>query len=127
LNPLNSVAQDTKTAILCVRHINKNTHASNIDRGMGDKATIGVARSGLLVKRDPDEEEKKYLIHFKCNVGPTQRPSAFRLKSGEFGQPLINWLEYNGEMIADGMPAKKADAVAFIKENGGLAANWDAL
>jgi hypothetical protein len=38
----------------------------------GSIGTQGAARSALLLARDPGEEARRVLCHFKCNVGPEQ-------------------------------------------------------
>ena len=65
LAPLMEFAARTKVAVLIVRHLNKSSGGTPLYRGGG---IIAAVRSGLLVGRDPDEEDKCVLAQTKANL-----------------------------------------------------------
>lgn len=79
LSALSDLADRTNACIIGVRHLNKATGLSSMYRGMGSMAVIGVARSGLMVVRDTEDEDLRYLTHIKSNLGKLQKPLRFRL------------------------------------------------
>jgi hypothetical protein len=94
LKPLVSLAAKTGTAIVIVRHLRKSTDSSGaIYRGAGSVGIGAIARSVLLLARDPDDEERRILMSVKNNL--TSRPPAAALRMVEInGVPR---LEFVGE------------------------------
>ena len=59
LTPLAQVAERTGCAILIIRHLNKGSSDNILYRGSGSIGIIAVARIGLLVAHDPDDEQRR--------------------------------------------------------------------
>lgn len=79
LAPLARLAQDHRTAVVVVAHLNKGNHANALHRIGGSVGIPAAARSALFFIRDPDDPDgpegsRRVLVHGKCNIGP-HRPS----------------------------------------------------
>jgi RecA-family ATPase len=77
LAPLAAMLERTSCAGLLIRHLNKGQAGSALYRGGGSIGIIGAARFGLLVARDPDDDEARILAPTKCNIGPHPQHCAF--------------------------------------------------
>lgn len=76
LAPLAAMLERTNCAGVLVRHLNKTQSSDAISRGGGSIGIIGAARFGLLVARDPDNDDARVMASTKCNIGP--EPPALR-------------------------------------------------
>ena len=81
LTPLATMLQETGTACILVRHLNKGSSANSLYRGGGSIGIIGVARFGLLVAKDPKDPEKRVLAVVKSNLGKPAPSLSFALES----------------------------------------------
>jgi hypothetical protein len=109
LTPLSRVAAETGAAIVLIRHITKSGNGPAIHRGGGSIGMIAVARIGLIVVEDPDDEEGRVLAVAKCNLGHLAPSLAFHLESVD---------ENIGKIIWDGESPHSANAlVAASREN----------
>ena len=90
LAPLARLAEETGAAVVVVRHLNKRTEGNPLYRGGGSIGIIGAARSGLLVAKDPDNDERRILAVSKSNLARTPEALAFRLE--ERGEAVrVRW------------------------------------
>ncbi len=74
--PLGKFAEESKCAILCIRHLNKSEKQSPGYRGMGSIDFTAACRSELLIARSPDDPDEVVLVHTKHNLsarGPSLR------------------------------------------------------
>lgn len=81
LAPLAAMLDRTGAACLAIRHLNKATGASALYRGGGSIGIIGAARVGLLVARDPDDEQACILAPLKNNLSKPPAGLRYRLDS----------------------------------------------
>lgn len=96
MSALSSLANSVGTAIICVRHLNKSSGQSALQRGGGSIGIIGSARQGLLVAKDPDDPNGVIMAVNKSNVGPKARSRKFSLK---IHQKLeVASIEWHGEV-----------------------------
>lgn len=91
LAPLAKIGEATGAAIVLVRHLNKAMGGSAIYRGGGSIGIVGAARSGLLVGRDPEHEERCILASTKSNLGPAPPSLAYRLEGHVNGAGYVVW------------------------------------
>lgn len=90
LHILAQLAERKGVAVLIVRHLNKSGGSQSIYRGGGSIGIIGAARSGLLVAKDPDDENRRVLASVKSNLGPLAPSLRFAVEGvGEV--PRIAW------------------------------------
>jgi hypothetical protein len=70
LAPLRAMAQKTRTAVLIVRHLTKDTKVTDpVLRGGGSIGIIAAARHGLMAGKDPDDPDRRVLAVTKSNIG----------------------------------------------------------
>ena len=91
LAPLARLAQETRTAVVVIRHLNKTQGGNPLYRGGGSIGIIGAARSGLLVAKDPEDEERRVLAALKCNLTKLPASLAFRLEEADNGAVRVRW------------------------------------
>jgi len=77
-------AERTGAAIVVVRHMNKSGGGNPMYRGGGSIGFIGAARSGLLIGRDPDDEERRVLARLKGNLSIAYPSLTFRMEGAEW-------------------------------------------
>jgi hypothetical protein len=125
LAPLAALAERTGAAILILRHLNKASGMSAIQRGGGSIGIIAAARSGLLVAKHPDNpDQERVLASTKSNLGPTMPALRYRLatpvKRTEeledlWDVPAVDWLgecDFNATALLAASPATEAGATA---------------
>src|SRR6266702_3909034 len=95
LNPLGDVAERTGCAILIIRHLNKGSSDNILYRGAGSIGIIAVARIGLLVAHDPDDEQKRVFATIKNNLSKIASNLSYQIAENERGAPYIQWLGEN--------------------------------
>lgn len=76
---LAQLAEATGLAVLLVRHLRKSGAANPLYAGGGSIAIIAAARSGLLLARDPDDDERLVLATTKGNLAPPQPSLGLRV------------------------------------------------
>jgi RecA-family ATPase len=91
LAPLARLAEATRAAVVVIRHLNKASMGSALYRGGGSIAFIGAARAGLLIARDPEDEQRRVLATTKMNLAPEPPSLAFTIENAS-GAPCIRWL-----------------------------------
>lgn len=91
LAPLAKLADRTGAAVLMIRHLNKVSIGQPLHRGGGSIGIIGAARAGLLVAKDPDDEQRRVLAVFKSNLCAPPPHLAFRLQPRPNGVARIAW------------------------------------
>ena len=70
LKPLRDMAERTGAAVVLIRHLNKAVNVSDpIMRGGGSIGIIGAARAGLIVARDPEDEDRRIVIDNRMDDG----------------------------------------------------------
>lgn len=110
LSPLKELAEETGTAVLLVRHLNKSGDAKAIYRGGGSIAFSGAARSALVVERVPSDPEWSALAQVKGNLSRKSLTIKYRVISAgpDDKIALIEWGE-TCELSADDL-LRKPDA-----------------
>jgi RecA-family ATPase len=86
LAPLAALAQEQKTAVLLIAHLNKGRDADPLRRLGGSIALGAAARSLLLLARDPDDPEgaagtRRVLAQAKSNLGQLETSCAYRIET----------------------------------------------
>jgi hypothetical protein len=80
LHALKILAEETRAALVIVRHLNKLSGGPAIYRGGGSIGIIGAVRSALVVGTDPSNDRVHVLASNKCNLGPTPRSLTYQLE-----------------------------------------------
>ena len=121
LTPLAAMAEETGAAVILNRHFRKSEGRA-LERGSGSVAFGAVARSELVVGRDPDDETKRVLAVAKCNLArdADKVSVAYRIESasvpvGESTTSVgrIEWLgasPLTADRLAEGPPDAETKA-----------------
>lgn len=143
-NALINAARETDCAIVVVNHMNKMPGLKAIYRTPGSIDVAGAVRSILLLARDPDEEDKRYLVQTKMNLaskgdalefrieddgikftGITEKTADEILRKQDFvsgiGRPDVKLQEAKEvieELLAAGTAVPAEDCEAVLKKNG---------
>ncbi len=91
LHPLAQLAEETMTAMLVVRHLNKG-FGKAIYRGGGSIAIGAAARVVLMAGKDPTDPERRVLAVVKNNLAPHSPALAYRIAEAGNGAPRVEWL-----------------------------------
>jgi hypothetical protein len=98
LTPLAALAERTGVVMLGLMHLNKNSKAEALHRGMSSMAFIAVPRIVLAVGPDPDEADpnatggQRILASLKQNIAPPITPLAYAVvDEGAWGR--FEWRE----------------------------------
>ena len=83
---LADIAEKHGCAILPVRHLTKGGALKAIYRGLGSIDITAACRSVLMAGCDPDNPQKRGLVHIKSNLAPKGQSIGFELRDGGF-----NW------------------------------------
>ena len=81
---LSRLAEKFDMAILAIRHLTKGGMSKAIYRGLGSIDFTAACRSVLLAGCDPENPQKKGLVHIKSNLAPTGKAIGYELKDGNF-------------------------------------------
>jgi hypothetical protein len=92
LAALASLAERTGAAILVIRHLTKSGGNDPIRRGGGSIGIIGAARSGMLVAKDPEDEDLRILSMSKSNLAAPAPSLIFTLEEATNGAVRVEWL-----------------------------------
>jgi len=93
LHALMIVAERTSSTMLVLRHLNKSGGGKALYRGGGSIGIVGAARVGLIVGRDPEDENRSVFAVAKCNLAARAKPLAYQIvgsPSGDCG--CVRWL-----------------------------------
>jgi putative DNA primase/helicase len=95
LAPLRDMAEATGVTIVAVRHLNKNTSLSAIQRGGGNMGLIGVARAGAFFAYHPEQDGLRVMAPHKSNLAEKQ-PSLQYVIRGWVIDENIGRVEWRG-------------------------------
>jgi len=101
LTPLAQVAERTRCAILVIRHLNKGSSTNALYRGAGSIGIIGAARMGLIVVRDPNDEQMCILATSKNNLSKHAKHLKYQIVENEQKIPYIQWLGETHETVSN--------------------------
>ena len=91
LLPLTRLAETSGAAVVVVRHFNKQGSKNITYRGGGSIGIIGVARSGLVVCKDPDAPKQRLLGVSKSNLCEQAGPLRYEVIAADKAS-RVNWL-----------------------------------
>lgn len=143
-NALIQVAQETNCAIVIVNHLNKMSGSGSKYRVPGSIDVVGAVRSILLLARDNEDEDKRYLALLKSNLAPEMgsyvlqlsdngmnfiglsekkadellRGSDFSTGAGRPDSRLQEAKNFIEELLADGSMMLADECMNRLKENG---------
>lgn len=105
MQTLKDLAEQTGAAIICIRHLRKNTQGGALYRGSGSIDFIAQVRNGFVIGNDPDDKDARLVAHSKHNLTPPQPTLRFRLVSSSSAKGA------SADFVWDGKSEHDADAV----------------
>jgi putative DNA primase/helicase len=128
LSPLGELANECNVAIASVTHFTKGTGKAStkaIDRFIGSIAFIAAPRIGLTVVADPEDLNRRLLLHVKNNISRPPQGLAFRIEQrvigtdekGELLGSCLAWESVTVEKTADEVVARKGDGGPTAKDD----------
>ncbi|NOE32178.1 AAA family ATPase [Ruegeria sp. HKCCD7318] len=123
MTQLSEIAAAHDCAILAVRHLNKSDSQDILMRGMGSKAIVGTARSGLLLAKHPSDAKLRAVAHAASNWGPEGQTILFEMEEREDRMPpRLAWKGVDNKMDGSSLLAEPTAADAGRKPKEGIQA-----
>ena len=113
---LADVADRNQCAIVLIGHMNKATGGKKLYRGLGSIDIAAIARSILMISRDQERPEIRYMFPIKSSLAPEGDTIAFSL-TAEHGFEWIGKCDMNPSDISSGEVSltKKERAMEYLK------------
>jgi putative DNA primase/helicase len=93
LEPLAEMANRLHIAVVAVTHLNKGGGGSNqtaLNRFSGSIAFIAAARAAFAVLEDPENDERRFLLQAKNNLGPKCKGIVFRMEQRVVSEGIVS-------------------------------------
>jgi AAA domain len=124
LGPLAALAEETRAAVIMIRHLTKGGQGRRaIYRGGGAIDIIGSARTAFLVGPHPQDDSLRVLACTKINVAEPPPALGFRIAANDAGQSAVTWtgpvdVAADDLVLAPGRPPGEAvaEARSFLEE-----------
>jgi hypothetical protein len=118
LEPLADMANRLRIAVVAVTHLNKgggNGNQSALNRFAGSIAFVAAARAAFAVIEDPEDDERRFLLQAKNNLGKKCKGLAFRLEQRLVGDDVMSSnVMFEGEHVTESI-----DEALTASENRG--------
>ena len=115
---LSRLAEQFEVAILAVRHLTKGEMSKSIYRGQGSIDFTAACRSVLLAGNDPENPQKRGLVHIKSNLAPLGPSVGYELREGGFywtGESTLTAAQILAAESTAGT-SELDEAIAFLKD-----------
>jgi AAA domain len=93
LEPLAEMANRLHIAVVAVTHLNKGGGGGNqtaLNRFCGSIAFIAAARAAFAVIEDPENDERRFLLQAKNNLGPKCKGLVFRMEQRVVSEGIVS-------------------------------------
>lgn len=87
LAPLMKIAEKHKVAVVCLRHLNKDTDQKGLYRGLGSVGFAAISRFVYLLGKLHSSPSTRALLCLKTNVAEEPTPIAFNVNNG-----CVEWI-----------------------------------
>lgn len=102
-------AQRTGCAVVLIGHMSKTGHSNNLYRGLGSIDIAAQARSILMVVRDREDNDRRYMLQIKSSLASLGDPIGFMIDKDKG----FIWMEPE-EIDADVIPGEKVQTMLKI-------------
>lgn len=120
LTPVKNMAEQTGVSVLLVRHLNKDSNKPAMYRGGGSIAITGVARSGLVLSKHPDDEELRVLAPQKNNLSKKASSLVYTIVTAENDTAKLEWRGESthtaDELVGGGVVGEEQRAISWLKD-----------
>ncbi|WP_426612240.1 AAA family ATPase [Bradyrhizobium sp. McL0616] len=118
LEPLADMANRLRIAVVAVTHLNKGGGGGNqsaLNRFAGSIAFVAAARAAFAVIEDPEDDERRFLLQAKNNLGKKCPGLAFRLEQRLVGDDVMSSnVMFEGDHVSESI-----DEALTASENRG--------
>ena len=119
LEPLAEMANRLHIAVVAVTHLNKGSGGGNqtaLNRFSGSIAFIAAARAAFAVLEDPENDERRFLLQAKNNLGPKCKGLVFRMEQRAVSEGIVssNIIFFDNEQVSQSI-----DEALTASENRG--------
>ena len=118
LEPLADMANRLRIAVVAVTHLNKGGNGGNqsaLNRFAGSIAFVAAARAAFAVIEDPEDDERRFLLQAKNNLGKKCKGLAFRLEQRLVGDDVMSSnVMFEGDHVSESI-----DEALTASENRG--------
>lgn len=113
LSPLSKLAEKYQVAIICISHHNKSGSPEALLRVLGSIGFVAAARAAFAVIKDPDDENRRYFLPLKNNIGNDKTGLVFYI------EPVLvdDAIETSRIQWVDGAITKTADEILRLQAN----------
>jgi hypothetical protein len=132
LEPIGRMAERQRVAMLSITHFNKSgagTPTKALYRFIGSIAFTAAPRVAFVVADDPDNKDRRLLLHGKNNLAPTPQGLAYRLMQtlvGEQEDIVASYVAWESEPVSttadealgggnNSDPTATDDAIEFLE------------
>jgi RecA-family ATPase len=127
LEPLAEMANRLHIAVLAVTHLNKGGGGGNqtaLNRFAGSIAFIAAARSAFAVLADPENDDRRFLLQAKNNLGKKCKGLVFRMEQRMVSEGIVssNVIFFENEQVSQSI-----DEALMASENRGGSQNSSKL
>ncbi|HEX6537520.1 MAG TPA: AAA family ATPase [Gemmatimonadaceae bacterium] len=124
LMPLHEMCKRNRFAAVLMRHLNRRQGAEATDRGTGGSGFLNVARSALVVARDPDNPVQFAMAQSKTNLAGQSPTLLYALENCENGAARLAWggvSRHDADALVQLSGSKEEmseleEAVAFLRD-----------
>ena len=128
LEPLSELAGRLRTAVVAVTHLNKGGGAakqSALHRFVGSIAFAAAARTAFMVVKDADDEENRFFLHVKSNLGPRCPGLSFHsqqmdLEDGVTAPKIVWGTEHVSQSADDALAAAEGGSHEHSAKNAAI-------
>ncbi len=124
LEPLSAMAERTRVAVVSITHFGKagvSVGAKALHRFIGSIAFVGAPRMAFAVVDDPEDKDRRLLLHVKNNLAPPPPGLAFRLRQTILAEHVmasyVEWERAPVALTANEALAFEADTSVSDAEN----------
>lgn len=124
LKRISEIAKRQQCAILLIGHLNKSVGGKDLYRALGSIDISAVARSVLMISRDEEAPETRYMTQIKNNIGYEGPVVSFKLtKEGfEWGE-VISKTSQNDEKESNAPIDVARAAITALIQDGEVSSN----
>jgi AAA domain len=127
LEPISEMAARTRVAIASVTHFSKYNAATTtkaLHRFIGSIAFVGAPRAAFAVIEDPEDKDRRLLLHAKNNLAAPPKGLAFRLEQRSVAEGVIgSSIYFEHEHVS----ATADETLATDRDSEGRSAKEDAI
>ncbi|MET4841927.1 AAA family ATPase [Bradyrhizobium japonicum] len=124
LEPLADMANRLRIAVVAVTHLNKGGGGGNqsaLNRFAGSIAFVAAARAAFAVIEDPEDDERRFLLQAKNNLGKKCKGLAFRLEQRMVGDEVMSSnVMFEGEHVSESID----EALTASENRGAKKGRW---